>query len=216
MLYLDHIIMTANDIEAESEQYGKDSGIKLVKGGEHEDWGTFNYLAHFANNCYLELLGVRTIEKARHLNHPLIKHLIYTLDQGQSGAFQFALRTDNLEKYIQHFRDHHIAFIGPFSGKRRKPNGKLLSWRMLFPEYDYENGQVLPFLIEWDQPEHERIDVSLVNHQAITELQFGGTTKEQFTKVFDLPNKRITGNKVRLRNANIHFIEEPKVWFNFT
>ena len=207
MLYLDHLIWTGNNIEEISRQYGVSFAVKSVKGGDHESWGTFNYLTHLSNNCYLEWLGVDDMEKAKQLDHPLIKHLVYALENNQQGPFQFALRTDKMNEYVEHFKKNNISFTGPLNGKRNQPNGDPLTWRMLFPHCDYENGCVLPFLIQWDQPEKERIDVSLINHQAITDIYFSGTSKEHFTKIFNLPNKK-RNNKVTLRNTVIHFTEE--------
>lgn len=208
LLYLDHVIWTGSDIEGISEKYGADFAVKSVKGGEHDAWGTYNYLTFFSNSCYMEWLGVRDVEKAEHLDHPLIKHLIYTLHSNNRGPFQFALRTDKLDAYLEHFKQQNIPYRGPFHGKRKKPDGQLLSWRMLFPTYDYTNNETLPFLIEWDQPESERIEVSLTNNQAITGLHLGGITKERFQQIYRLPMKKIRSAKL-LSNVKIHFHEEP-------
>jgi len=59
------------------------------------------------------------------------------LDNGRDEAFQFALRTDRLDDFVSHFQDTQIPFIGPVEGKRIKPDGTMLTWRMLFPTYDY-------------------------------------------------------------------------------
>lgn len=209
MLYLDHIIWTGDNIEKVSNQYGKDFAVKSVKGGEHEDWGTFNYLTHMSNNCYLEWLGIRDMKRAEMQEMPLIQHLTYALNNGIHGPFQFALRTNKINAYIDHFKQNDIPFTGPFVGERRKPNGQLLSWRMVFPHGDYKNGEVIPFLIEWDQPEHKRVDVSLINHQAITDIYLSGVTKDRFSHIFHLPNKKLGGNKIKLPNTRIHFTDHP-------
>lgn len=208
MLYLDHVIWTGNDIEGISERYGADFAVKSIKGGDHDSWGTYNYLTFFSNNCYMKWLGISDTEKAEQLDHPLIQHLLYALNSEKSGPFQFALRTDRLDDYIEHFKQHNIAYKGPFHGQRKKPNGQILSWRMLFPTYDFTNGEILPFLIEWEQPESERVEVSLVNNQSITGLHFGGISKQRFQEIYNLPVKKIRSPKV-LRNVKVFFHEEP-------
>lgn len=207
MLYLDHVIWTGNDVEEINKKYGIKFAVKSVKGGEHKDWGTFNYLTHMSNNCYLEWLGVRDIERAEKQDIPLIQHLVQTLKNGKDGPFQFALRTNKMMDYIDHFKANDIPYTGPVLGERRKPNGQLLSWRMLFPHGNYKDKGVLPFLIQWDQPEHKRVDVSLINHQAITDIEFSGTDKARFSHIYQLPNKKLSGNKIKLPNTNIHFTE---------
>lgn len=208
MLYLDHVIWTGEDIEHISEKYGSDFAVKSVKGGEHDAWGTYNYLTFFANNCYMEWLGIQDEEKADSMEHPLIQHLVHTLKTQGQGPFQFALRTDKIDAYVAHFTQSNIPFQGPFTGSRRKPNGQLLSWRMLFPTYDFANHEVLPFLIEWDQPESERIASNLINHQTITAIHYSGTSMERFKAIYQLPTKRRTGKNRLLRNTKIHFHDD--------
>src|SRR5690625_6093682 len=108
MLYLDHIIWTGDNIEKVSDQYGKDFAVKSVKGGEHEDWGTFNYLTHMSNNCYLEWLGIRDMKRAEMQEMPLIQHLTYALNNGIHGPFQFALRT-NKDRKSTRLNSSHVA-----------------------------------------------------------------------------------------------------------
>lgn len=216
MLYLDHIIWTGDDIETVSEKYGSEFAVKSVKGGEHEAWGTYNYLTFFSNSCYIEWLGVRDRYKASQLDHPLIQHLLHTLERKEQGPFQFALRTDKIEAYVEHFTRNSIPFHGPFEGYRKKPNGQLLSWRMLFPAYDFTNQEVLPFLIEWDQPENERIEASLINHQTINAIHYSGTTKERFKEIYQLPTKRRTGKNRLLRNTKIHFHDDVALAIDVT
>jgi hypothetical protein len=212
MLYLDHVIWTGNNVEQVSEKYGSDFAVKSIKGGEHDNWGTYNYLTHFSNNCYMEWLGIKDIAIAKKLDHPLIQHLLYALETESRGPFQFALRTDKLDEYIAHFTENNIPYTGPFSGQRKKPDGTLLSWRMLFPNFDFTNKELLPFLIEWDQPENVRVEASLINHQTITGVHFGGMTKERFTNIYNLPTQKLrNNNRVQLRNVKIHFYEESKL-----
>src|SRR5699024_12638434 len=108
--------------------------------------------------------------------------------------------------YIDHFKQNDIPFNGPIVGERRKANGQLLSWRMVFPHGDYKNGEVIPFLIDWEQPEHKRVDVSLINNQAITDIYLSGVTKDRFSHIFHLTNKKLGGNKIKLNNTRINYI----------
>lgn len=213
MLSLDHIVFAGLDIEEASEKYGKEFALKSVKGGVHENWGTYNYLAHFSNHCYVEWLGIKDLQRAEQSENPLINHLVIVLRKGKQGPFQFALRTNKLDEFVEHFNDVNIRFIGPVQGKRKTPEGTLLTWRMLFPLYDVSK-EMLPFLIEWDQPEEDRMDASLVNGPAITTVYYGGTTIERFTKIYNLSFKNRKVNKISLKNASIVFTDKDSLSIN--
>ncbi|WP_284141739.1 VOC family protein [Virgibacillus sp. LDC-1] len=209
MLALDHIVFAGTNAQEASANYGRRFSFKAVKGGEHESWGTYNFLAYFSNDSYLEWLGISNYEKAKHSDNPLIKHLVYVIDQQQPGPFQFALRTDQLDSYIEHFHKHNIPFHGPFHGKRRRSDGTVLSWRMLFPEYNYKE-QVLPFLIEWESSN----DVSsLFNPQAITRIKYGGMDKDTFGHIYQLKPRKLIKNQLSLQNSKITFTDNEMLSF---
>src|SRR5699024_11824983 len=80
MLALDHIVISGTNVKQASEQDGKQLSIKAVKGGEHENWGTYNYLAYFSNSCYIEWLGIHDLQRAKQVEIPLIQHLVHTVE----------------------------------------------------------------------------------------------------------------------------------------
>ncbi|PAE28376.1 VOC family protein [Oceanobacillus profundus] len=47
MLALDHLIIAANDPEKAAQQFAQKYGVKVIQGGEHHNWGTYNYLSYF-------------------------------------------------------------------------------------------------------------------------------------------------------------------------
>lgn len=204
MLALDHLVFAGNDIESMSTEYGNKFNVKAVLGGHHENWGTYNYLAYFSNNAYIEWLGIEDEQKANRSDSPLIKHLTHYLNSKKVGLFQFALQTNELDNYLTHFTENNIPFTGPYNGKRKLANGKTITWRMLFPTYDHTK-ETLPFLIEWNQPESERVNVSLVNPSAITQVTFGGISLDRFLHIYNLPFKKRLKNSVKLKNTTLIF-----------
>ena len=213
MLELDHIVIATPDMDESISQYGNKFAIKAIKGGEHEAWGTYNYLSFFSNNGYLEFLGIDDLEKAKDAENPLIQHLVYVLERNNYGAFQFALRTKQLDQYVTHFEKNNIAYHGPYDAQREKPDGTILKWRMLFPEYNYENG-VLPFLIEWEDPKVVFSEANLANAQNITKIKFGGITKEDFAHIYQLKPKKLNKNLLHLLNSKILFDDDKKLRFD--
>lgn len=210
MLALDHIVFAGNDIEKASTTYSEKYGLKTIRGGEHTNWGTYNYLAHFSNNCYIEWLGIYDKQRAQQSNNPLISHLVYVLEQGMLGPFQFAFRTNILDEYVEHFKRNDIPFHGPIQGQRKKPNGETLTWRMVFPTYDHTK-EMLPFLIEWDQPEEKRIDVSLLNSTAVSTIHYGGVPMDRFLHLYHQPFKKRATNKLSLLNCKIIFSKKQQL-----
>lgn len=211
MLSLDHIVFAGNDLQAATKNYGN-IPLKSVKGGDHENWGTHNYLAYFSNNCYIEWLGVKDVEKAKTSTNPLIQHLVHVLSKEKHGPFQVALRTTKLDEYVAHFKQNNIPFTGPVDGERQKPDGSTLRWRMLFPTYHYEE-ETLPFLIEWSESEAKRFDVSLINSQAVSDVLIGNLSKERYQEIYQL-RSIIKPRPVRLRNTNVKFTKDGKLSMN--
>lgn len=211
MLSLDHIVFSGSDLQAATKDYGN-IPLKTIKGGTHENWGTHNYLAYFANNCYIEWLGIKDFTKADSSANPLIKHLIYAISQNEQGPFQFALRTTKLDAYVDHFQENNIPFVGPVDGERQKPDGSILRWRMLFPTYNYDE-ETLPFLIEWSETESKRFDVSLINSQTVAEILIGNLSKERYQEIYQLRN-RVISRTVRLRNTSIKFTGDGTLSMN--
>ncbi|MUK89738.1 hypothetical protein GMD78_15315 [Ornithinibacillus sp. L9] len=213
MLALDHIVLAGKNIEEDSTNYGRKFAIKAIKGGEHDEWGTYNYLAYFSNESYLEWLGIQDIEKAKNSANPLIQHLVYEIDNHVLAPFQFALRTNNMDHYVEHFKDNNIPYHGPFFGQRKRPDGSNLTWRMLFPAYDHTK-EMLPFLIEWGSDSGGPSIKSLSNPQAILNIYFGGIDKERFEQIYQLKPKRLLKNQFTLQNAKILFSDERKLSFD--
>jgi len=127
MLSLDHIVISSSNIEEAARKFRKEFSIETTKGGQHDVWGTYNHLAYFANDCYIEWLGMKDADVARHSDNPLIRHLVHIMDNDRHGSFQFALRTNRMDEFVSHFQNEKIPFVGPVEGKRRKPDGKLLT-----------------------------------------------------------------------------------------
>lgn len=205
MLALDHLVISVKDAEKANEYARKHLSIKAIKGGNHEQWGTYNYLAYFSNTSYIEWLAIHDEDKARTQDNPLIQHLLHIQQQkSEPTTFQFALSTNQLDSYVEHFKQEQIPFKGPFNGHRVKPDGTELRWRMLFPNYDFKT-EMLPFLIEWETPNKMP---GLDNSQIISKIYYGGTSKEKFSHIYKLKNRKIHKNMLRLQNTKLYFTDQ--------
>ena len=166
----DHLIIFSKNPEAHASTFRSVHGLQAVPGGEHSQWGTYNYLAFMKNNSYIEWLGIRDHTPAQQSDNPLIQQTVYAEQQGIEGPIQFALRVANMDDYIEHFQKSDIPYQGPFPGQRTRKDGSLLEWRMLFPEFEIGHTP-LPFLIEWNGEGNLPESKEQLNSVPFTEIQ---------------------------------------------
>ncbi|MRH43658.1 hypothetical protein GH741_13350 [Aquibacillus halophilus] len=202
MLAIDHIVIASVDAKKTAESFSQLNNVKNIQGGSHVNWGTYNYLSYFENNSYLEWLSVYDESIARQADNPLIQHLTYKLAHGKEGLIQFALRTKDMDGLIRHFEKNGINYSGPFEGNRKRPDGTTLSWRMLFPAFDYKSEELLPFIIEWGGQGNVPSDSSLINNKQINTVKLivPNPTKmiNLFLKVYQL---KTNSNEYQLENG---------------
>lgn len=204
MLAIDHIVIASKNPEKDAKEFEERYGVKCIPGGKHTNWGTFNYLAYFDNNCYIEWLGIFDEQLAEKSDNPLIQQLVSLFQAGESGAYTFALRTKNMEHELKHFKQNSIACKGPLPGARKKVDGSTLSWRMLFPEHTN-----LPFLIEWGEGINLPDDRSKINEQQLASIQLP-YDKELYTETFALSGE---ANKIPLENGKLIFSTDSGIDF---
>lgn len=190
MLALDHIVIAALDADTTRKQFTLDTGYHTYQGGKHENWGTYNYLSSFENQCYIEWLSVFDDSKAGQSENPLISHVASQLNNKQEGIAQIAFRTTKIDTWLYYYREMGIPFQGPFKGSRRKPDGPLIAWQMVFPLAP--SGKSMPFLIEWhDRVPPQPADRSLINQRNIQKIEWGvenpESLKKLWSKLYQLP-----------------------------
>ncbi|MFG6150437.1 VOC family protein [Halobacillus sp. B23F22_1] len=184
MLAFDHLVIASKQPKQDQEEFTSTHGLKGVPGGHHSIWGTFNELCYFSNNNYIEWLSLSDRETASNSKNPLIQQFKQTFDQGRFGPFQFALRTTFMDKYITYFKEKGISYHGPFPGERRRPDGSLIKWRMLFPQpFEYVDAP-LPFLIEWTG-KNEPSNKTDINSSRFLHLSLGISDMEAAQKIFE-------------------------------
>ncbi|MFQ3545138.1 VOC family protein [Halobacillus rhizosphaerae] len=197
MLAFDHLVVAAPDPEDARKQFTKTTQLTGVPGGHHSNWGTHNQLCYFSKNSYIEWIGIENNSQAETTTNPLIRNLKYSLDHDITGPIQFGLRTDNMDEYIRHLTEQGINFQGPYHGERKKQDGSLLKWRMLFPTA--QSVSSLPFLIEWEG-ENLPEDLSCINEQEFTEIVTGVDDLDQavplFRKIYQFGPPHVTEDQM--------------------
>ncbi len=201
MLALDHIIIPAHNPKEAAEEFARKHSLRITKGGEHPHWGTYNYLAYFQNNAYIEWIGINDIEVAQQSTNPLIEQVVEALSNDIEHPVQYALRTDEMNQYMEHFDAMEFAYSEPFTGSRGRPDGSVLEWKMLFPICPTMNP--LPFLIEWGDVPNIPTDPEVINKLSITSITDERKNVESFKKTFHLPT-RAGSERIELQNSTIH------------
>ncbi|MHA6253033.1 VOC family protein [Oceanobacillus sp. CAU 1775] len=205
MLEIDHIVIASKNPEADAAKFGEMFSLDIVPGGRHTNWGTYNYLAFFENNSYIEWIGVFDETLARTSDNPLIQQLIEKVDLNEYGPFTFALRTNKMDASMDHFGKNNFSYEGPFPGSRKRVDGSTLSWRMLFPT----EKKMMPFLIEWGEQINQPEDKSKINNKQIASIIIPHTLNID-EDVYQLSRQ---GDMSVLGNGTLEFTEEAALDF---
>lgn len=135
----------------------KQLGINIIQGGRHEKWGTYNTLSYFGLS-YLEFLGIEDMELAKtHYENRLITHIVEKLQkENGEGPATIAIRTNEIEVLAERLKQQGLTVYGPIPGERVRADGQTIRWSLLFPELD-SSGLKLPFFIQWEKSDDERL-----------------------------------------------------------
>ncbi|WP_019240695.1 MULTISPECIES: VOC family protein [Bacillus] len=144
----------------------KENGIYAAEGGVHQNRGTYNALSYF-DLSYIEFLSTydrELVKKTQHPAHSLVGTIVQ--DDFIEGFSRIAIRTTDIEKDAQFFRDKGLTVNGPVSMNRKRPDNSVIDWQLLY--VGDENGELeLPFIIQWNESDEER-RADLIEREVIT------------------------------------------------
>jgi Glyoxalase-like domain len=175
-------------------------GFHAINGGNHPSWGTYNCLNYFTGLRYIEWIGFMDFDKAKTSDNVLIQQIVADSYKGE-GFSQLAFRTDDIGAVIDRIEAKGLKPIGPFSGSRKREDGKVLSWSMLFIEDKQDDTCRYPFFIQWGEPEEARAKemAPLMQHAVGTpSLSYIGMSVsrldeslQKYCHLFDVPRQSI-------------------------
>ncbi|ATP38845.1 hypothetical protein CSE16_01770 [Solibacillus sp. R5-41] len=154
-LQFDHFVHLTPDPKKAAEAFQSIS-LHAVEGGKHENLGTYNALSYFGLS-YVELIGIfdeALVKEAASIKYSLRDTFIE--NQLQQGPQRIALRSNNLAALAEHFRSLGLEVNGPSDFSRKRPDGTLVTWKLLFAGKP-SDSITLPFFIEWDEKDNERL-----------------------------------------------------------
>lgn len=166
MYLLDHIV---HFVKAPEDMVGKtkEIGLHTVEGGRHEVWGTYNSLCYFGLS-YIEFIGVydqSLLDQSATIPYTL--HDSYKKRNEKKGFTRIAIRTTSIDDDAKKLKEAGYEVIGPETFSRTRPDGSVLSWKLL--HFGKKNLKLdFPFLIQWNDSDEERL----------MDLRKNGTIKE--------------------------------------
>jgi hypothetical protein len=141
---IDHLVIAVGDLDEAAAALAGSVGLAVTPGGTHPDHGTANRLA-WLGDTYLELVAVVDPERAR---HSWFGRLVLDRLAAGGGLAALCLASDDLAADIAAARGRGVDVAGPFPGERRRPDGRVVRWRLALP--DPLGVDAAPFLIEHD------------------------------------------------------------------
>jgi hypothetical protein len=142
LIGIDHVVLATDDPDATATLLEERLGLASTGGGRHDAFGTMNRLV-WLGDAFLELIGVFDPELAR--ESWLGRRVLASLERG-GGLVTWAISVDDLDGALR-WAPSDRRLLGPFDGERRRPDGRIVRWRLARPE---EISPTAPFLIEHD------------------------------------------------------------------
>ncbi|MFL5770347.1 MAG: VOC family protein [Chloroflexota bacterium] len=139
---IDHVVLAVDNPDATASLLEEKLGLRPAEGGRHERLGTFNRLV-WLGDSYLEVIGVfdRALAETSWIGRPVLD----ALDRG-GGLATWAVAVDDLDAQLR-WLPPDSGFVGPLDGERRRPDERVVRWRLAHPP---TLTPTTPFLIEHD------------------------------------------------------------------
>ena len=147
---LDHLVLATPELNHTADWLVDATGITPSPGGPHIDRGTRNVLCSLGHASYLEVVGPDPDQPAPCGPRP------FGVDDLHAPAMVgWAIAVTVIDRAIAAARANGYD-PGPAAPMQRKrPDGVVLNWRLTV-----SSSKTVPFLIEWDTPQHPAADAA--------------------------------------------------------
>lgn len=145
---VDHLLWGGPDLEQEIARLETWTGVRAAIGGRHPGEGTRNALIRIGPGRYLELIGPDPAQG------PLGRPRWLGLDDLTSPRLiSWAMKGPDIEQRVAAARAAGVPLGDPRSGGRELSDGRMLSWKLTYPDVRLGDG-LIPFLIDWGASPH--------------------------------------------------------------
>ena len=140
---VDHLLLGSSDRESGIAWIENRTGVKAIIGGSHPGRGTCNALISLGTRQYLEIIAPDPSQETLDPQYSFLR------DLKTPSLITWAASVDNATSAVEAFRAAGAKVVGPFPGSRRRPDGKMMSWKSV--GITSELGSIVPFFIEWEE-----------------------------------------------------------------
>jgi hypothetical protein len=145
---VDHLLWGSPDLEREIARLEAWTGVRAAIGGRHPGEGTRNALIRLGPGRYLELIGPDAAQG------PLGRPRWLGLDDLSAPRLvTWAMKAPHIERRAAAARAAGVPLGEVRSGGRELSDGRMLSWRLTYPDVERGDG-LIPFLIDWGASPH--------------------------------------------------------------
>ncbi len=137
---LDHIILGCNDLDRGIDLVEESTGVRPAIGGVHPGRGTRNALLSLGERRYLEIIAPDPAQQK-------IVHFPQIREMREPRLIGWAVHPRDIAAVAKQLRENKVEFKGPDNGSRKRPDGRVLTWRTVNLADDRHG--LLPFFIEW-------------------------------------------------------------------
>jgi hypothetical protein len=145
---VDHLVYAAPDLRRGMDAIETLLGVRPIPGGRHPSFGTHNALLSLGAATYLEVL-------APDPDLPRPERGALFEEQAREGPrlVTWVARSEAIEGAVDALRAAGFDPGVVEEGRRRRPDGTMLSWRLSDP-YAMPLGGAVPFVIAWGETPH--------------------------------------------------------------
>ena len=191
--YLDHIVWAAPDLATGVAHFETLTGIRATPGGRHSSGGTENALVSLGGSTYLEIVAPvpGTTETGRWLS--------FCRTSVEPRILTYCMRAAiSLDELAGREAAAGRRAEGPYDLNRRRPDGQLLSWKLL----DVDTApfdRAVPFFIDWLESPHPSASA------------VGGVTLERFEVGYAEPEALVA--RLRAIGVSLPVVQAPQLRF---
>jgi hypothetical protein len=137
---LDHVLLGCSDLDRGIALVEENTGVRAAIGGVHPGRGTRNALLSLGEHRYLEIIAPDPAQ-SEIVHYPQLRSMF------DPRLIGWAVHPPDIAAIAKQLRENKIAFTGPDDGSRKRPDGRVLTWKTVNLADDRHG--LLPFFIEW-------------------------------------------------------------------
>src|SRR6266852_6327579 len=121
---LDHILLGCSDLDRGIAFVEEHTGVRAAFGGVHPGRGTQNALLSLGERRYLEIIAPDPKQAS-------VQQFSVITTLKEPRLIGWAAHPGDLDSFGKKLHEAGVAFKGPTPGSRKRPDGRVLNWKIL-------------------------------------------------------------------------------------